>query len=144
MYSKLLGFSSVFGVGESLELVELLFISLLVQAMSTLNTLSTDTTSGVQSRKRSFRQSYFVSFATRIVDRLFEAKPQTEKSVEKDYAGSLLPILAERIGSTDEAVNEAYPELVVTHISASDTQGWLAGVAAGDRASLTSSKAEID
>ncbi len=64
--------------------------------------------------------------------------------MEKDYAGSLLPILAERIGSTDEAVNEAYPELVVTHISASDTQGWLAGVAAGDRASLTSSKAEID
>lgn len=144
VFSKSLGFSSVFGFGESLEMVELLYTSLLVQAMSALNSLSVDASNGVRSRKRSFRHSFLVSYATRIGDRLEQAMIRTEKSAEKEYGGSLLPILANRREAVDEAVDEAYPDLVPTQMSARDSHGWLAGKVAADRASLTSSNPEVD
>ena len=139
VWTKRLGFATVFGFSGSIEAVELLYTSLLVQATSTLNLLAKQP--GDHSRSRSFRRSFLVAFAHRIGERLREASAATTSAADADHGGRLLPVLAARDREVGAARDAAFPNVEYKSYSVSSTQGWVAGRAAADTASLWGSRA---
>lgn len=130
----------VFGYPVDLEAVELLFTSLLVQATTAVLAAGSQVDAWGRSRTRSFRTSFLHSFAVRIGERLAEA---TAGAVEEataeggEAAAGLLPVLADRTEAVQAARDEAFPRTRTTRASVSNGQGWQAGRAAAERASLT-------
>jgi hypothetical protein len=137
VWSKVWGFATVFGDEGDLDAVELLYTSLLVQATRAMVAAGgrSGRTAGSGGRTRSFRQSFLVAFAGRIGARLREAaEAATADAARRD--ADFLPVLAQRTEAAEEAVNEAYPTLGRSRVSANDAAGWHAGAAAADRAQL--------
>ncbi|MGH3117304.1 MAG: DUF2786 domain-containing protein [Streptomyces sp.] len=151
VWSKHLGFATVVGFEADLDSVELLYTSLLVQANAALQAESGHGRRPASggSRTRSFRQSFLLSYATRIGERLTEATSQaTDSAVAADAVASpgqadlpgtpgLLPVLAARHEAVEDATERMFPQL--THARSarvSDWEGWTSGRAAADRASL--------
>jgi hypothetical protein len=90
-----------------------------------------------RSRTRSFRQSFLTSFANRIGERLTEATDLASKEAEAEVGENrLLPVLAVRKDSVQEATETMFPELASQAVSATDGEGWAAGRAAADLAAL--------
>jgi hypothetical protein len=139
VWSKYWGFATVFGDEGDLDAVELLYTSLLVQATRAMVATSPPRRSdrGTGGRTRSFRQSFLVAFARRIGARLRQAAEAavTEAATTGGNA-ALVPLFAERRRATDAAVDEAFPKVGTTRMSARDAGGWYAGTAAADRAQL--------
>ena len=73
VWSKELGLVTVIGFPADLDAVELLFTSLLVQANTAMLRTGGKRDSYGRSRTRAFRQSFLVSYAIRIGERLAEA-----------------------------------------------------------------------
>jgi hypothetical protein len=129
------GIATIVGDPDDLEAVELLFTSLLVQAMHALT--STGSAGGVRSRSPRFRRGFLVAYATRIGERL-EAARQTAATEATRAAGrDLLPVLAARDRAVDDAVAELFPTLRRMRGSPVDAGGWYAGRAAADAADLS-------
>ena len=137
VWSKVWGFATVFGDEGDLDAVELLYTSLLVQATRAMvveaGGMGRVTPSA--GRTRSFRQSFLVAFTGRIGARLREAAEAVTADAARRSA-SLLPALARRSEAADAAVDDAYPSVGRTRVSANDAAGWHAGAAAADRAQL--------
>ncbi len=136
VWSKNMGFSTVFGTRDNLEMVEVLFTSLLVQATGTmLRAGSTKDRSG-RSRTRSFRQSFLLAYANRIGERLSETTAKVVAEGAERHGNRLLPALARRDEAVDEAVRAAFPQLGQGGAAINNYAGWLAGRAAAEVASL--------
>ncbi len=87
-----------------------------------------------RSRTRSFRQSFLISYAVRIGERL---KAVTESTVAESAAsGQLVPLVRRQAERVDKAVTELFPQLVTRGASISNQLGWVAGRAAADMAVL--------
>jgi hypothetical protein len=130
------GFSTVFGFPNDVDIVEVLYMSLLVQATRAMTASGTVRDSAGRSRTRSFRQSFMLSFAGRIGERL-AAATQTATAEASDVHGSrLLPVLAGRTAAVDEAFDVMFPQVVATSTRMSNAAGWAAGRAAADLAHL--------
>ena len=129
----------VFGYPVDLEAVELLFTSLLVQATTAVLAAGSQVDVLGRSRTRSFRTSFLHSFAVRIGERLAEATAGAveEAAAEGGEAAGLLPVLADRTEAVQAARDEAFPHTRTARPSVSNGQGWHAGRAAAERASLT-------
>ncbi|OBG82626.1 hypothetical protein A5699_05585 [Mycobacterium sp. E802] len=127
-----LGFVTVIGVECDLEFVELLSTSLLVQANRAMLAVGR-TTSGGQTRTRSFRQSFLLSYAERIGERL--AATSTTVATEVDR-GTLLPVLAAHSQATEDLTNRLFPVTSARTMSVSNGAGWSAGRIAADLAQL--------
>lgn len=139
IWSKPLGFSTVFGHDVDLDVVEVLYTSLLVQSTRAMIAASPPGRSG--GATRSFRQSFLVSFAGRIGERLREAVADAVDEVKADApdgvaASGLLPVLASRDAAAEAACSEAFPRVRTTRTQAKDLAGWQAGRHAADRAQL--------
>lgn len=148
VWSKNLGFATVIGFEADLDAVELLYTSLLVQANAALTAEGGRRLAGGGSRTRSFRQSFLLSYASRIGERLTKATSQaTDAAAATDAmaadtkatpgATGLLPVLAARQEEVEEETERMFPHL--THARSarvSDWEGWTSGRAAADRASL--------
>lgn len=133
VWSKALGACTVFGFPTDLELVELLYTSLLVQATSAL------TAEGARrdrSRTRSFRQAFLTAYATRIGERLAGASDRAGREAAAELGGSLLPVLAARDEAVQESFRAAFPNLVYREVAVRNVEGYRSGRAAADRASL--------
>jgi hypothetical protein len=130
------GLSTVFGFGVDLDIVEVLYTSLLVQATRSMTAAGTVRDRYGRSRTRSFRQSFLVSFASRIGERLRGATDAAERAAGHVHGGALLPVLAGRRAAVDEALTAAFPDLVPNGVSVTNYEGWLAGRVAADLASL--------
>ncbi|HEX2362067.1 MAG TPA: DUF2786 domain-containing protein [Jiangellaceae bacterium] len=129
-----LGFSTVVGEAADVEAVELLATSLLVQASSAMLGHGSVVDRYGTSRTRSFRQSFLVSYASRIGERLLAA---TEKATaETGRAGELVPLLRRQAERIDQAVEAMFPKLVFGGPAVSNSFGWAAGRAAADLAQL--------
>ena len=139
VWHRKLGFSSVFGFTTDLGAVELLFTSLLVQATSAMVRAGARRDSYGRSRTRSFRTSFLGAYAQRIGERLTTAADSaTTQAVADSPGGGLLPVLAARNRAVDRAIEEMFPELVERRVGTGrDHEGWVAGRAAADLASLT-------
>ncbi|MGH3247332.1 MAG: DUF2786 domain-containing protein [Trebonia sp.] len=155
VWSKELGLLTVVGFPADLDAVELLFTSLLVQANGAMLRAGGRKDAYGRSRTRAFRQSFLVSYAVRIGERLAEAAGHAEQqavaeqqAAQERGAGQtaaarasgkdLVPFLAARHRAVDDAVDGMFGDgLTRTRaVRATDTEGWYSGRAAADLASL--------
>jgi hypothetical protein len=131
-----LGFSTLVGHPGDLDATDLLFTSLLVQAMQRIAALGNDPALGRRARKPSYRRSFIVAYARRIGARLREANEAATVAADKALGNRLLPVLARREEKLNAAVGALFGELKELKFSLSDVAGWAAGTAAADQAEL--------
>ena len=149
VWSSGLGLVTVVGFEADLDAVETIFTSLLVQATRAMTSQGSRVTRTGQSRTRAFRQSFLTAYAWRIGARLQEATDhETRAAVDSQEpaatsaggdrpGGVLVRILAQRASEVDDTVSAMFPELVHKPIGgASDAEGWSAGAAAANQATL--------
>ncbi len=149
VWAKEFGFCTVIGFDADLDAVELLYTSLLVQGTAAMHRAGSRRHQDGAPRTKAFRQSFLISYAARIRERLTEA---TERATADAAAGRhlredgtseqlapderLLPVLAAREQAVDDTVGRMFPKLVSQRVRVSDGEGWAAGRAAADRAAL--------
>jgi hypothetical protein len=153
VWSKELGLVTVIGFPADLDAVELLFTSLLVQANSAMLRAGAKQDAAGRSRTRAFRQSFLVSYAIRIGERLSEATDHAEQQAVAEQAAAsadgdsgsgagggkdLVPFLAARHQAVDDTVDEMFGDRLTRSraVRATDAEGWVSGRAAADLASL--------
>jgi uncharacterized protein DUF2786 len=137
VFASELGLMTVIGEETDTEIVEVLTTSLLVQAGRAMLAAGGRVDRRGQSRTKSFRQSFLVSYAQRIGERLTEAAAGAESAVTESIGdGRLLPVLAARELAVQQRVDELFPRLVKRKVSVSNSAGWTAGRAAADLAVL--------
>jgi hypothetical protein len=136
----------VVGFATDLEAVNVLFTSLLAQSTTsmlraarqpqvarTMHAQPPDTSS------RTFRQSFLVSFAARISERLQEAAAKSRHEAEQTYGAELLPVLAARDDQVEQAVAQRFGRsLRNVKMRVSSAAGWHAGRDAADNAAIHS------
>lgn len=137
VWTKDLGFTTVFGFPEDLDGVEELFTSLLVQATAALQREGSKQDRYGRSRTTRFRRSFLLGFATRIAQRLQETADETVRTVEIETGAELVPILDERARATTEAMEAAFPSAGPMKMSVSDGEGYRTGTRVADEADLT-------
>ena len=114
VWYKSLGMSAVIGFPADLDAVELLFTSLLVQANTAMLRSGAKRDRYGRSRTRAFRQSFLMSYAIRIGERLAGATGDAERQVAAEAPGrNLLPVLAARHQAVDNAVDEMFGDSVL-------------------------------
>lgn len=139
VWHRELGFSTVLGFPADLAAVEMLFTSLLVQATSAMVHAGPRRDARGKSRTRSFRHAFLNAYAARVGERLREAAGEARDRAAAEGAGGkdLLPVLAARDLAVDQAVGALFPNLSRGRAgSVSNYEGWVAGRAAADLASL--------
>jgi Protein of unknown function (DUF2786) len=149
VWSKELGLVTVIGFPADLDAVELLFTSLLVQANSAMLRAGAKRDAHGRSRTRAFRQSFLVSYAIRIGERLSAATGHAEQQAVAEQAAQqqarasaagkdLVPFLAARHQAVDDAVDAMFGDTLTRSraVRATDAEGWQSGRAAADLASL--------
>jgi hypothetical protein len=158
VWSKEVGLATVVGFDADLDAVELLFTSLLVQASAVMLHAGSRQDAYGRSKTRAFRQSFLVSYAIRIGERLSQAAEHAtqEAAAEQEAAsgrsacavadgdsaqsagGALVPFLAARRQAVDDAVDEMFGDTLRRgrSVRATDAEGWASGRAAADLATL--------
>src|SRR5690606_17616672 len=116
--------------------VEVLATSLLVQAGRAMLQAGSRRGRFGESRTRSFRQSFLVSYSVRIGERLREAARATEKALDQAASARLLPVLARRDDELDRMLRDLFPDAVRRGVSVTNAEGWAAGRTAADLARL--------
>ncbi len=136
IYSPDLGFSTAFGFADDLDVVDLLFTSLLVQGSSAVQAAGSVRDRSGRSRTRSFRSSFWQSYALRIGERLEQATGEVLEDAMSVHGRSLLPVLARREQEVREAMASVFPDAVSRQLRFSNTAGFDAGRLAADQADL--------
>jgi hypothetical protein len=135
---------TVVGFEPDLDGVDALFTSLLVQATRRMVAERPEPDRWGRSQTRSFRQSFLLSFAARIGERLTEAAEHSRRAAEEELSVSLVPALARRQDEVDEAVGDMFPKLTRHRSrSATNREGWAAGRQAADTAHLDGDRAPL-
>jgi hypothetical protein len=127
------GLVSAVGLPVDLDLVEMLFTSLLLQAHRAMALLSD---SDPTTRERSFRRGFLSAYAVRVSERLQEARRCVEDDMVADRGSALVPVLARRGERVEQTYAQLFPLTRRMRSSPVDARGWRAGVAAADRADL--------
>ena len=127
------GLCTVVGFPVDLQLTDLLFTSLLVQAT---RASAAATAANRSLSTASFRRAFLVSFAHRIAERLEAARAHVATQAALQYGESLLPVLASREAAVEAAYTEAFPNASPMRGRSLDAAGWHAGRAAADRADI--------
>lgn len=122
------------GYRSDLQVVEVLFTSLLLQATAAM--LREDD----GGRPRSFRQSFLLGFAARVGQRLRRTRlvARQEATAERGTGAEL--VLVDRRQAVDSAYREMFPRLRAVRMSSSNYDGSWAGQRAGDTASLSTGR----
>ncbi|MET0965077.1 MAG: DUF2786 domain-containing protein [Nakamurella sp.] len=142
------GMATVVGMAVDLELVDLLFTSLLVQATHALTQAGNARTSngGYQSgrtnRSPSFRRAFLLSYAIRIGERLAAADEQAAAESTSSHGAELVPVLARRAEEVDHKFAQMFPNTREIRAKRVDARGWHAGRTAADRAVFIAGQVE--
>jgi hypothetical protein len=137
VWSKSLGFTTVFGFIDELDAVDELFTSLLVQATAALRRAGSKYDRYGQSRTARFRRSFLVAFAVRIGQRLHETVDAVVEAAVVETGTELVPILTARATATLAAAEAAFPATRGFSPAATDGEGWFAGTRFADQADLS-------
>ncbi|MFF7728263.1 DUF2786 domain-containing protein [Streptomyces sp. NPDC008001] len=131
-------FSTVVGFDADLELVELMYTSLLVQATTAMNRAADAHHAGGRSRRtRDFRESFLIAYASRIGERLAAAvRDATAEAVAQDARPEVLPVLAARDLAVGETAERLFPQTTSHRLKGRDADGWARGAEAADAAEL--------
>jgi hypothetical protein len=127
------GLCTAMGFPVDLQLTDLLFTSLLVQAT---RASAAATAGNRQLSTASFRRAFLVAFADRIAERLEAARSHTRAEAAQEYGDSLLPVLASREAAVEAAYAEAFPNTTTMRSRSLNAAGWYAGRAAADAADI--------
>ncbi|MER5887438.1 DUF2786 domain-containing protein [Streptomyces sp. NPDC001941] len=132
VWNEGLGFSTVVGFEPDLEVVELLYTSLLVQGTAAMTRAEAGARKGGRKRTKTFRQSFLMAYASRIGDRLAAAA----REATPDDA-DLLPVLASRDVAVSGRTEQMFPHTTSTRVrGVSDLAGWQDGTAAAEGARI--------
>ncbi|MGC0362753.1 hypothetical protein ABH922_000737 [Rhodococcus sp. 27YEA15] len=127
------------GTPVDLQQVDMLFTSLLVQATRAMQFADSSNRGG--SRTTSFRKGFLAGFASRIGHRLRTAETKATAEAAEAAAmavADLLPILATTSEAVDAEFERLFPTTRKSRGRSVDAEGWHAGQAAADDASLRS------
>lgn len=131
-----LGFVTVVGHPGDVDVSEVLFTSLLVQAIRQMSAGPSDARQQARSRRPAFRRSYLLAYASRIGARLAAADSAAVQAAADQLGSRLLPVLATQRQCVEGTVHRLFPRLTEQRFSAIDLAGWAAGTAAADLADL--------
>lgn len=132
--------ATVVGYESDLDAIELLFTSLLVQAVNEMLTHGSQVTEWGENRTRSFRRSFLNQFAWTVGGRLEEARERARADASSMHGDSLLPVLADREEMVQSEVERRFPHATPLRTSVSNVDGVLAGRDAGRRADIGSTR----
>lgn len=127
------GFCTVMGFPVDLQLTDLLFTSLLVQAT---RASAAATAADRYLSTPSFRRAFLIAFADRIAERLEAARRHVSAEAAQEYGASLAPVLAGRQAAVEAAYEEAFPNATTMRSRSLNAAGWHAGRAAADAADI--------
>jgi hypothetical protein len=127
------GFCTMMGFPVDLQLTDLLFTSLLVQAT---RASAAATSADRRLSTASFRRAFLVAFSHRIAERLESARSTVTHQAAQEYGASLVPVLADRAAAVDAAYAEAFPNATTMRSRRLNAHGWYAGLAAADAADI--------
>ena len=88
--------ATVVGYRSDLDVVELLFTSLLLQAVNVMLARGVVVSARGQNRTKSFRRSFLIAFAYTIGDRLRDTESRVTAEADRVAGGGVLPVLASR------------------------------------------------
>ncbi|MEU9731254.1 DUF2786 domain-containing protein [Streptomyces sp. NPDC048002] len=132
VWNEPVGFSTVVGFEADLEVVELLYTSLLVQGQTAMAKAEAAQRAGGRRRTKTFRQSFLAAYAHRVGARLAQV-------AETQVSADLLPVLASREVAVTARLDRMFPETTTTRLrGVSDAAGWNEGSDAADRAQVRS------
>jgi hypothetical protein len=137
VWSKGLGFSTVFGFRDELDGVEELHTSLLVQATAALQREGPKFDHWGRSRTTRFRRSFLVAFAVRIGDRLQRTVAEAVDTATHEIGTAVVPFLAARTEAAHAAAERAFTDLRTSSPTATDDEGWFAGRVFADMCDVT-------
>jgi len=132
----------VLGTRPDLEIVNLLFTSLLLQAVHTMLAHGSVVDGAGRNRTKSFRHSFLLGFASTVAQRLHEANTQaTDAAVatqENPAAGTaaLVPRLQQRADAVDTRLHDLFPATRTISSTVSNRAGLRAGHNAGATADI--------
>ncbi len=127
------GLSTVMGFPVDVQLTDLLFTSLLVQATH----MSAEATAHDRRlRTPSFKRAFLIAFADRVAERLEATRQHVAHEAQAEYGSALVPILADREAAVEAAYRHAFPHATMRPARRLNAAGWHAGRAAGDRADI--------
>ena len=132
--------ATVIGYESDIEAVELVFTSLLVQAVNEMLGHGVQINQWGENRTKSFRRSFLYQYAWRVADRLQEATETVREEAADSHGTALLPVLADRADAVDAALKEKFPNTSTLRTSVSNIDGVAAGDAAGKRADIGSTR----
>jgi hypothetical protein len=138
VWSVDLSWSTVVGFPVDLDLTEVLYTSLLVQAT---RASAAATEHDRRLRSPSFRRAFLVSYAHRIGERLEQTRHDAAAEAEQQYGAGLVLVLADKQGAVDEAYDEMFPDVSSRGSRSYNSFGWYAGRAAADRAHISHGQA---
>ncbi len=125
------GFMVIVGRELNLELVELLFTSLLVQAT---RAMAAEGEYAGDRRSPGFRRAFLLSYAARIGERLAEVERMALAEASRQWGAELVPVMADRAAAVDGAFERLFPNTRSRGSRMVDANGWWAGREAADRA----------
>ena len=132
------------GYPSDLDLVELLFTSLLLQASTAMRLASSG-----RERVRAFRHAFLMGYAGQVSARIGEAQRRVVDDVTRAAGmgsgstalSSTALVLADRSDAVDRVVGEMFPRLGRLRATVSDGGGYVAGRAAGASADIATARA---
>lgn len=136
IFDDVYGYVTLVGYSVDLEVVSLLYTSLLVQATTAIVAAGSRKDQFGRSSTRSFRQSFWLSYGARIGERLQEASRTSVDEATEEHGESLLPVLASRQERVDDEFRAAFPESQTVSKSITNAEGYHAGRLAADQADL--------
>lgn len=141
VFSSHVRIATLVGHASDLDLVELLFTSLLLQATQAMAEAGRERPAD---RSSTFRRSFFIAYSHRILERLAEAKRTAQEDGQRTYGAALVPVLRARSEQVEAAVTELFPNTRRSGGSNSiDPRGWAAGRAAADRADVAGRRGRL-
>jgi hypothetical protein len=130
VWNEAFGFSTVVGFETDLDVVELLYTSLLVQAQTAMTGAEAEQRAGGRKRTKAFRQAFLAAYAHRVGTRL-------QTVAETQVTDDLLPVLASREVAVTGRLDSMFPETTTTRLrGVRDEAGWTEGARAADRAEV--------
>ncbi len=128
---------TIVGLPVDLELAEMLFTSLLVQATKSMTEAGAVTSAGHRlDRSPSFRRAFLLAYAQRIGERLADAGSRAQREESAQRGAELLPVLARQSAAVEAEFVRLFPDTTQGRAKQVDARGWNAGRAAADRAVL--------
>ncbi len=131
------GIATIVGLPVDLDLAEMLFTSLLVQATKAMTEAGAVSEGGHRlDRSPSFRRAFLLSYANRIGERLTDAGRHAQQEESATRGRDLVPVFARQSAAVDTEFARLFPRTTSSGAKRVDARGWQAGRAAADRAVL--------